>query len=50
MNRRDLNTFIKDLKNYNLSKQQKKTLRGLALSGDLVGAKKGLNRLVGKAV
>ena len=42
----ELNKFIKSLKYYNLTKQQKKTLKGQAISGDLEGAKKGLARLL----
>lgn len=37
--------FIKDLDKYNLTKQQKKTLRGQALRGDLEGAIKGLRTI-----
>lgn len=37
--------FIKDLDRYNLTKQQKKTLRGQALKGDLEGAIKGLRTI-----
>ncbi len=41
--------FIKDLKKYKnkLSKQTTKTLRGQALSGDLIGARKGLKKVLG---
>ena len=42
-----INDFIKSLRTLNLTKQQKKTLRGQALSGDLKGAKKGLAKLIG---
>ena len=38
--------FIKYLKSLNLTKQQKRTLKGQALNGDLKGAKKGLARLL----
>lgn len=37
--------FIRELRKYNLTKQQRKTIRGQALSGDIVGAKKGLEKL-----
>ena len=37
--------FIRYLKTLNLTRQQKRTLRGQALSGDLEGAKKGLEKL-----
>lgn len=42
--------FIKKLKQYKelLPKNTIKTLRGQALAGDLLGAKKGLERLKGK--
>lgn len=40
--------FIRSLRKYDLTKQQVKTLRGQALSGDLAGAKKGLGRMVVK--
>lgn len=41
----EVSKFIKCLKTLNLTKQQKRTLKGQALSGDLEGAKKGLERL-----
>ena len=46
----EINRFIKGLKVYigKLSKKQIKTLRGQAISGDLDGAKKGLERLINK--
>ncbi len=46
----DTNKFIINLKRYRhlLTKQQIKTIRGQALSGNLEGAKKGLIRIVGK--
>jgi hypothetical protein len=48
MNYIEIKGFVKDLKKYQhwLSKQQLKTLRGQALSGDLAGAKKGLTKLL----
>jgi hypothetical protein len=52
MNYIEINGFIKSLQKYQsmLSKQQLKTLRGQALSGNLTGAQKGLDRLLKKAV
>ena len=41
----DIYKFIRGLRKYDLTKQQRKTLRGQALSGDLIGAKKGLEKL-----
>lgn len=37
--------FIRLLNKYELSKQQKKTLKGQAINGNLKGAKKGLEKL-----
>ncbi len=47
---KEIRIFISELRKYrnSLSKQVIKTLRGQALSGDLNGAKKGLNRILGK--
>ncbi len=44
----EINIFIKTLKSQigKLTRQQMHTLKGQALSGDLDGAKKGLNRLI----
>lgn len=52
MNCIEINGFVKSLKEYQhrLTKPQLKTLRGQALSGDLTGAQKGLDRLLKKAV
>ena len=43
-----LNSFIRKLKNCRqyLSKQQYRTIKGQALSGDIDGAQKGLNSLL----
>lgn len=43
-----LNSFMKKLKNNRLylSKQQHRTIKGQALSGDIDGAEKGLNSLL----
>ena len=38
--------FMRSLKQSGLNRQQIKTLRGQALSGDLSGAQKGLERMV----
>lgn len=46
MKRLEIDSFIRSLKNSQLTKQQIKTLRGQALTGDLVGAQKGLERMV----
>lgn len=45
---RSTQEFIKGLKIYKdiLPKQTLKTLRGQALSGDLIGAKKGLDKVL----
>jgi hypothetical protein len=48
--REELKLVIKSLKGHGLSKQQKKTLRGQALAGDLAGAKKGVKRLARRVV
>ena len=42
----ELTKFIKRLKQSNLTPQQSKTLKGQALSGDIVGAEKGLNKIM----
>lgn len=43
----EINRFVKSLRDHNmLSQQQKRTLKGQALSGDLEGARKGLNKLL----
>lgn len=47
-----LNRFMKKLKNSrpNLTKQQYRTIKGQALSGDIDGAEKGLNSLLRRCV
>lgn len=47
-----LNQFMKKLKNSrpNLTKQQYRTIKGQALSGDIDGAEKGLNSLLRRCV
>ena len=43
----EINRFVKSLRNHDaLSQQQKRTLKGQALSGDLEGAQKGLDKLL----
>ena len=44
----EINKFIQNLKQFPLTKQQIKTLRGQALTGNLAGAQKGLERMVTK--
>ena len=44
----EIDSFIRSLKSFGLTKQQIKTLRGQALTGDLAGAQKGLERMVTK--
>ncbi len=43
----ELTNFIKHLKKSDLTPQQFKTLKGQALSGDIVGARKGLYKIKG---
>lgn len=45
-----LNSFMRKLKNSRpyLTKQQYRTIKGQALSGDIDGAQKGLNSLLGR--
>ncbi len=43
-----IDCFIRSLKQYPLTKQQIKTLRGQAIAGDLAGAQKGLERMVSR--
>lgn len=40
--------FVKSLKKYPLTSQQRHTLKGQALSGDLDGAMKGLQKCLAK--
>ena len=48
MHIQEIDRFIGSLKQYRLTKQQLKTLRGQALAGDLAGAQKGLMKAVSK--
>ena len=41
----EVSKFIRLLNKYKLSKQQRKTIRGQAINGDIEGAKKGLEKL-----
>lgn len=50
MSHSETNSFIRNLKDHKLTKQQLLTLRGLAIAGNLEGAKKGLVNIVNKAV
>lgn len=43
---KQINKFVKELHLYPLTSQQRKMLRSLALTGDLDGAKKGLNKCI----
>lgn len=49
LKKKEINTFIIELKRYRskLSKQVIKTIRGQAISGDLMGARKGLKKVLG---
>lgn len=40
--------FLRKLKDHGLTRQQIKTLRGQAMAGDIDGAIKGLERLLGR--
>ena len=42
--------FIRSLRFYQLTSQQRKTLRGQALAGNLAGAKAGLQKIVRKGI
>ena len=44
----EVQSFIRSLRYHRLTSQQRKTLRGQALSGNLTGAKAGLQRIVQK--
>lgn len=46
MNFVEVNRFIKSLKSARLTAQQKRTLKGQALAGDLEGAQKGMEALL----
>jgi len=42
----EINKFIKELKKHEFSKQQFKTLKGQAATGDIIGARKGLDKIL----
>lgn len=46
MNFEEVNRFIKSLKRTQLTAQQKRTLKGQAIAGDLKGAQKGMEALL----
>lgn len=46
----EIDMFIRSLKNLPLTRQQKRTLRGQAIAGDLDGATKGLNKIIKQAI
>lgn len=46
----ETDVFIRSLKNLPLTRQQKRTLRGQALAGDLDGATKGLKKIIKQAI
>lgn len=46
----ETDVFIRSLKNLPLTKQQKRTLKGQAIAGDLDGAAKGLDKIIKQAI
>ena len=46
MAEKELWTFLKEIDKSGLTKQQKKTIKGQALAGDVQGALKGYQRLI----
>ena len=42
----DVQRFVRKLQKVNITKQQRKTLRGQAINGDLEGAEKGLDKIL----
>ena len=46
----EIDMFISSLKNVPLTRQQKKTLRGQAIAGDIDGATKGLSKIIKQAI
>ena len=48
MNMDEVQEFIRALKYHRLTSQQRKTLRGQALAGNLIAAQAGLRRIVSK--
>ena len=45
----DVQRFVRKLQKVNITKQQRETLRGQAINGDLEGAEKGLNKIMDDA-
>ena len=48
MNMDEMQEFLRALKYHRLTSQQRKTLRGQALAGNIVAAKAGLRKIVSK--
>ena len=48
MNMDEIQAFIHSLRHYRLTTQQRKTLRGQALAGNLPAARAGLRKIVSK--
>lgn len=46
----EIDMFIRSLKNLPLTRQQKRTLKGQAIAGDIDGATKGLNKIIKQAI
>jgi len=46
----DVQEFIQSLRYYRLTSQQRKTLRGQALAGNLPAAQAGLRKIVSKGI
>lgn len=46
----EIDVFIRSLKNLPLTRQQKRTLKGQAIAGDLDGAAKGLDKIIKQAI
>lgn len=46
----EIDVFIRSLKNLPLTRQQKRTLKGQALAGDIDGATKGLSKIIKQAI
>ena len=46
----EIDVFIRSLKNLPLTRQQKRTLKGQAIAGDIEGAKRGLSKVIKQAI
>lgn len=46
----EIDMFIRSLKNLPLTRQQKRTLKGQAIAGDIEGAKRGLSKVIKQAI